>query len=75
MRATCFKDRQWDLQEEMAEKDLQEEKEFQVEMGERDGMGSQDVEVPLDHLVMQVMMEVTVSQVETAVMDSQAEMA
>ena len=59
----------------MDEKDLQEEKEFQVEMGEQDGMGSQGVEVPLDHLVVQVMMEVTVSQVETAVMDSQAEMA
>ena len=59
----------------MDEKDLQEEKEFRVEMGERDGMGSQDVEVPLDHLAVQVMMEVTVSQVEMAVMDSQAEMA
>ena len=59
----------------MDEKDLQEEKEFRVEMGERDGMGSQDVEVPLDHLAVQVMMEVTVSQVEMAVMDSQAETA
>ena len=55
-------------------KDLQGEKEFQVEMGDWDGIGSQGIEVPLDQLVMQVMMEVTVSQVEMAVMDSQGEM-
>ena len=42
-------------------------------MGDWDGIGSQGIEVPLDQLVMQVMMEVTVSQVEMAVMDSQGE--
>ena len=59
----------------MGVKVRQEEKEYQVPMGEQDGMGSQDVEVPLDPLVLQVGMELMVNQVGTALMDSQVETA